>query len=133
MSTAFSNTMLARFAVTMAIGLGAGTYGYVGIAPPQTEPVLSPILAAAVSYAVAAVTFFVGFGLLSMHWFGQNYWAISAIWGFLWLVPYYFLGREWLEPMGLAFTFLTVLMISVTIPKGGLSLPGKQWKTGRRD
>jgi hypothetical protein len=126
MSAVFSNGMLARFAVFLAIGVGATVYSYLGLAHLNTQPRLSPILAGALSYCAAAVVFYLAFGLLSMHWFGMRYWVTSAVWGVIWLSALYALGREWLEAIGLAFAFLTILMIGNTLPKGGLSAPGDQ-------
>ncbi len=131
MSAAFSNGMLARFAVFAALGAGAITYGQVGLARSSAAPLLSPILAGTASYAVASLVFYVGFGLLSMHWFGRMYWVASAAWGIIWLGAFYLLGEEWLEPIGLAFAILTVVMIGITLPKGGLIVPGEDWKRGR--
>jgi hypothetical protein len=132
MNEAFSNRMLSRFAVSMAICVGGLTYVYLGFAHPDTEPRLSPVPAGTVSYSVAVVVFYLVFGLLSMHWFGRRYWILSAVWGIAWLAAFYVLGTEWLEPIALAFTFLTVLMIGITLPKGGLTVPADQWEIGRR-
>lgn len=131
MSAVFSNKIMAHLAVTMAICLGGATYLYVGLAPADAEPRLSPIPAGAVSYSVAAVIFYAVFGLLAMHWFGWRYWVIAAAWGLAWLMAFYLLGNEWPKLIGLAFTFLTVLMIGILLPEGGLTVPGEQWKNRR--
>jgi len=129
-SAAFSNGMLARFAVFAALGAGAITYGEVGLTRSGTEPMLSPILAGVASYLVAVLVFYVGFGLLSMHWFGRRYWVASAAWGALWLGAFYLLGEDWLEPIGFAAAILTVVIIGIVLPKGGLTVPGEDWKHG---
>jgi hypothetical protein len=125
-----SNGWFAWISGLLSLFIGLGTYGILGFAQVDAPARLDPHWAALAALTAVTVTFYVAFGILSMHWFAWRYWVYARLWNAVWFVAVITLDDTWFRLLGSLYAVLSLAVVWRFAPDRQLN---SRLRTGRRE